>query len=60
MYKILVVDDDRFCLRLISDILKKDYEVVTFDRGSKLLAYLKEDWADLILLDYCMPEMDGM
>ena len=60
MFKILVVDDDRFCLRLISDILKKDYEVVTFDGGTSLLEYLKKDWADLILLDYRMPGMDGM
>lgn len=60
MFKILVVDDDRFCLRLISDILKKDYEVVTFDGGTSLLEYLKKGWADLILLDYRMPGMDGM
>lgn len=60
MYKIIVVDDDRFSLHLITDILEKDYEVVTFNRGSSLLEYLKDDWADLVLLDYRMPEMDGM
>lgn len=60
MYKIVVADDDRFSLHLINDILKKDYEVVTFNRGIALLEYLQDDWADLILLDYRMPEKDGM
>ena len=60
MYKIVVVDDDRFSRHLISDILQKEYEVVTFDMGDKLLEYLQDDWADLIMLDYRMPGKDGM
>ncbi len=60
MNKIVVVDDDRFSLHYISKILEKDYEVIACNRGSMLFDYLKEDWADLILLDYHMPEKDGM
>lgn len=60
MYKIVVADDDRFSLHLIKDFLSKTYEVVTFNRGTALLEYMQEDWADLILLDYRMPEKDGM
>lgn len=60
MYKIIVVDDDRFSLRRIADILEKQYEVIAFNRGDSLLEYLKENGADMILLDYRMPEKDGM
>ena len=42
MYKIIVVDDDRFSLRRIADILEKQYEVIAFNRGDSLLEYLKE------------------
>ncbi len=60
MYKVIVVDDDFFSLHLISDILKNDYELVTFSLGQQLLDYLETDSADLILLDYYMPQQDGI
>ncbi len=60
MYKIIVVDDDNFNLNFIEDILKDEYNVVLFKSGEALLSYLKRDTADLILLDYVMPDMNGI
>ena len=60
MYKVLVVDDDRFNLVVMSKILEDEYEVVTFRSGKQMLSYLQENTADLILMDYLMPEMDGL
>ena len=60
MSKIVIVDDDFFSLYFINSILEKEYEVVVFNRGNKLLEYLENDRADLILLDYYMPEKDGI
>ena len=59
MYKILVVDDDNFNLTLISKILEDEYQVMLFKSGEQLLSYLQKDTADLILLDYVMPDKDG-
>lgn len=60
MYRILVVDDNAFNLSVVKKILEDEYEVVTFRAGKEVLSYLQDEEADLILLDYLMPEMDGM
>ena len=60
MYKIAVVDDDSFYLNMLEDILKEEYNVVLFKSGDALLSYLKNDTADLILMDYVMPDKDGI
>ncbi len=57
--KILAVDDAAIILQRISDILSKDYEVITVNSGSRALRYLETDKPDLILMDIRMTPKDG-
>ena len=58
--KILVVDDERYMLRLVEYNLKKSgYEVVTASDGVEAMEKISEGRPDLILLDIKMPRMDG-
>jgi two-component system alkaline phosphatase synthesis response regulator PhoP len=58
--KILVVDDDRDDLKMMSMILEPEgYEVVTAENGVEALEKVESEDPDLILLDVMMPELDG-
>ncbi len=57
---ILLVDDDEDFLALVSRWLRKDYAVAAVNSGRKALAWLEKERPDLLLLDYEMPEMDGV
>ena len=58
--KILIVDDVLDNLDLLSRILtRRGYAVRSVERGSEGIAIAQSGWADLILLDINMPEMDG-
>lgn len=58
--KILVVDDDRDDVKMISMILEPEgYEIVTAGNGAEALEKVESESPDLILLDVMMPEMDG-
>jgi len=56
---ILVVDDERFHLNVMADLLCNDYKVVIAKSGDRALAMALEQKPDLILLDILMPGMDG-
>lgn len=58
--KILAVDDNSISLVTIEQELKKEYEVVPVNSGSRALQYLKRERPDLILLDIQMANMDGI
>jgi diguanylate cyclase (GGDEF)-like protein len=60
--KILIADDDPVSLRLFERILQKSgYEVVTARDGSEALTELTSyNGPRLALLDWMMPEMDGL
>jgi CheY-like chemotaxis protein len=58
--KILVCDDEKDVVELISFLLEKDgYSVITAKNGREALDVVAKDIPDLILLDVMMPEMDG-
>lgn len=58
--KILVVDDERFNIKVLSDLLKSEYKVMAAINGQQALkAASTEKPPDLIILDVMMPEMDG-
>lgn len=60
MKKILVADDDRNILYLISEVLAKgDYEVSQAVNGDHALKLAREIRPDLIVLDIMMPGLDG-
>ncbi len=59
--QILVVDDVVDNIKVISEILRKDYKVKAATSGEKALQICQiEPQPDLILLDIMMPVMDGM
>ena len=56
---IYLVDDDITNLTIGTNVLSKQYNVLTLNSGVKLLNALKRKIPDLILLDVDMPEMNG-
>jgi diguanylate cyclase (GGDEF)-like protein len=57
---ILIVDDTPDNLHLLSKMLhRRGYEVQAVDSGEMALLMIEVTPPDLILLDVCMPEMDG-
>lgn len=56
---ILVVDDNAEQLMQIKEHLREFYEVTLVPSGEAALKFFRKKKADLILLDYIMPEMDG-
>jgi response regulator RpfG family c-di-GMP phosphodiesterase len=58
---VLVVDDEQDVLNSVRDWLRIDYRVITFERGSQALEYLRTGQsAQVILSDQRMPEMTGV
>ena len=57
---ILAIDDMETNLMLLEEMLQEDFDVHCESSGKTALAWLKENHCDLVLLDYHMPEMDGM
>jgi DNA-binding response OmpR family regulator len=58
-FKIVAVDDDPFICDTLTTCLKSEYEITTFQSGKDALPFLQENSADVILLDYEMPDMTG-
>ncbi|MBQ7679328.1 MAG: response regulator [Butyrivibrio sp.] len=59
-HTILVVDDDGTMLRMIKTWLGEAYSVYMAGSGRVAMDFLQGRQVDLILLDYRMPEMDGV
>jgi two-component system response regulator ChvI len=57
---LLVDDDDLFRESLGLNLVDEGYEVTSFDNGREALAYLKGGSADVMLLDWRMPELTGI
>jgi len=58
---ILVVEDGKSQRELLSGFLKNEgHEVLEAENGEKALKKVKENYLDLLLLDYRMPGIDGI
>ncbi|MCR5676110.1 MAG: response regulator [Lachnospiraceae bacterium] len=56
---ILIVDDDVTYMQMIREWLKDTYTVVMVNSGMKAIQWLTTNKADLVLLDYEMPVVNG-
>lgn len=56
---VLLVDDELINIKILSDVLKDDYEVVFATQGEEGIRLALELKPDIILLDIMMPDMDG-
>lgn len=58
--KILVIDDSPEITRLLRNVLlQAGYQVVIHNDPEAALSLVKEERPDLVLLDICMPHLDG-
>ena len=61
MRQALIVDDSRLTRKLVRRILARlDFEVSEAEDGDVALVHCKSHVPDVILLDWNMPEMDGL
>lgn len=59
--RVLAVDDEQEILDLYTTFLQfRGYEVVTADNAEACIEYLRNDTADILLLDVNMPGIDGL
>jgi diguanylate cyclase (GGDEF)-like protein len=58
-HSILVVDDSRMNIEILSDVLKSEYNVLCATNGKDALEIARRQVPDIILLDVIMPEMNG-
>ena len=56
---VLIVDDDVVAISALKDIINPDYNVYVVKSGEEAIEKAKMLSPDLILLDICMPDMDG-
>ena len=57
--RVLVVEDDRVVLDLLSDLLSADHEVEMVQSGAEALGRFAPGCYDMVLIDLGMPEMPG-
>jgi len=60
--KILIVDDDVFTIRLLTEILvsNPNYEILTASTGSSAIDVVLREMPSLIIMDWQMPEISGI
>ena len=59
--KILIAEDDQSISRLIAyKFEKEDYQTKVIEEGDKVLAEIKADNYDALVLDLMLPVLDGM
>ncbi|MCG8614850.1 MAG: response regulator [Desulfobacterales bacterium] len=59
-YRILIVDDDKLNIQILTELLHQDYQIIAAKSGPKALkAAVGPNPPDLILMDIIMPDMDG-
>lgn len=59
-YKILIVDDSKLVIEVVSNaLIKNNLNVITTDNGEDGLLIAKKEIPDIIITDIEMPKMDG-
>lgn len=59
--KILIVDDDKYILEALRNILtEQKYSVVTCSNGQEAIDQISKDQVDIVLTDIKMPEISGL
>ena len=59
--KVLLVDDEPDLLKLMGERIKLwDYILITAPNGKRALEILRAQRPDIIILDYMMPDIDGI
>jgi two-component system cell cycle response regulator len=56
---ILVVDDEKLVIELLTDLLETEFEVITADNGEQAIQQLKKYPVSMVISDVAMPGMDG-
>lgn len=56
---VLIVDDEKVNLKLLSDLLQDEAQIMLAKNGKQALEKANKHLPDLILLDVVMPDMDG-
>jgi len=60
-FKVLLVDDDPDFLKIMSLHIKSwEYDVITASDGKECINDVKSEKPDAVILDYVMPDMDGL
>ena len=59
-YILLVDDDDELKQKLSEQLQKSGYMVKTLPNGKECCKLLEKEKPDLIIVDYFMPEIDGL
>ncbi|RKX57759.1 MAG: two-component system response regulator [Thermodesulfobacteriota bacterium] len=59
--KIIAIDDDEIFLLLIKELCKNiGYTITTFSNPEEAVSFIKSNGADIVLIDYVMPQLDGI
>lgn len=58
--KVLLVEDNKELLELMSEALKQDFIVLKSENGKEALQILEKRVVDVLVTDILMPEMDGL
>jgi CheY-like chemotaxis protein len=57
---ILVAEDDADCAQAVEVILQSAYDVSVVESGRDLLSEIEQEKPDLLVLDYQLPDMNGL